>query len=174
MKSLTNYIQEKLVIKKSKYKYFPQTKKELQDIIKQRIEQEGNEVDLNDIDVSKITDMSYLFDDTYFNGDISNWDVSNVTNMRRMFFYCKEFNKDISLWDVSNVTNMSGMFKYCEAFNQDISNWDVSNVTDMSAMFRECKAFNQDISNWDISNVKYMYNIFLDCNINYKYKPKFK
>ena len=65
MKQLTHYIQEKLVIKKRKiveYKYFPQTTEELQDIIEQRIGQEGNEVDLNDIDVSKITDMSFLFD----------------------------------------------------------------------------------------------------------------
>ena len=65
MKSLKSYIQEKLIIKKStakknniSYKYFPQTKEELQDIIKQRIKQEGNDVDLNDIDVSNITDMS--------------------------------------------------------------------------------------------------------------------
>ena len=37
MKSLVHYIQEKLIIKKNKnvsYKYFPKTKKELQDIIK--------------------------------------------------------------------------------------------------------------------------------------------
>ena len=63
MKPLTHYIQEKLVIKKksNKYKYFPQTKNELKDIILQRIKTEGNEVDLNDIDVSKITDMSSLF-----------------------------------------------------------------------------------------------------------------
>ena len=64
MKSLTRYIQEKLVIKKRKiveYKYFPKTQPELKNIIEQRIEQEGNKVDLNDIDVSKITDMSFLF-----------------------------------------------------------------------------------------------------------------
>ena len=71
MKSLMHYIQEKLIIKKSNnYKYFPETNKELKDIIEQRIKQDGNEVDLNDIDVSKITDMSYLFAGTAFNGDI--------------------------------------------------------------------------------------------------------
>ncbi len=99
MKSLTRYIQEKLVIKKSKiidYKYFPKTKKELENIIEQRIKEEGNEVNLNDIDVSKITDMSYLFLNTDFNGDISNWNVSNVTNMYCMFYNCNKFNKDIS------------------------------------------------------------------------------
>ena len=61
MKSLKSYIQEKLVIKKSKYNYFPKTKEELKDIIKQRVKKEGNEVDLNDINVSNITDMSNLF-----------------------------------------------------------------------------------------------------------------
>ena len=98
MKLLPQYIQEKLIIKKSKnnYKYFPETKKELKDIILQRIKNEGNEVDLNDIDVSKITDMSYLFEKTNFNGDISNWDVSNVDSMAYMFYGCKSFNKDIS------------------------------------------------------------------------------
>ena len=150
MKSLSRYIQEKLVIKKNNnYSYFPKTKKELKEIIEKRIKKEGNEVDLNDIDVSKITDMSYLFRDTDFNGDISNWDVSNVTNMTRMFSNCKPFNNSIYAWDVSNVTTMANMFSWCRSFNQDISNWDVSNVTND-------------------------YNIFKYCPIQDKYKPKFK
>ena len=40
------------------------------------------------------------------NCQISNWDVSNVTNMEGMFYYCKEFNQPLNNWDVSNVTNM--------------------------------------------------------------------
>ena len=122
MKSLTNYIQEKLIIKKSKrveYKYFPQTKKELQDIIKQRIKEEGNNVDLNDIDVSNIKDMSYLFFNLIsFNGDISKWDVSNVTNMSNMFYRCTKFNQDISKWNVSNVKYIEFMFTFCQIENK--------------------------------------------------------
>ena len=135
MKSLAHYIQEKLTIKKSKYNYFPETKEELKEIIKNRIKEKGNKVDLNDIDVSNIIDMSSLFEEIDFNGNISKWDVSNVTNMERMFYGCKSFNQDISNWNVSNVTNMSRMFFKCTNFNQDISKWDVSNVTDMSSMF---------------------------------------
>ena len=120
MKSLVQFIQEKLIIKKSKYNYFPETKAELKHIIKKRIKEEGNEVNLNDIDVSKITDMSYLFEDTDFNGDVSNWDVSNVTEMNSMFSGCKSFNGDLSNWDVSNVKDMDFMFYNCKVFNQDI------------------------------------------------------
>ena len=115
MKSLKNYIQEKLIIKKDKnYKYFPNTKEELKEIIDKRIEQEGNKVDLNDIDVSKITDMSKLFEETDFNGDISGWDVSNITDMSYMFYRCKSFNQDISGWDVSKVKYVDNIFKGCQ------------------------------------------------------------
>ena len=116
MKSLTHYIQEKLIIKKNKsinYKYFPQTKEELKEIIEKRIKDEGNEVDLNDLDVSKITDMADLFFGSEFNGDISDWDVSNVTNMNYMFYKCTNLNTDISDWDVSNVKFLYDIFLYC-------------------------------------------------------------
>ena len=116
MKSITTYINEALKLGKSRYKYHPQTKEELQEIILKRIKEEGNEVDLNDIDVSNITDMSDLF--KYFekfNGDISNWDVSNVRDMSGMFKHCHKFNQDISNWNVSKVKNMKKMMFYaCE------------------------------------------------------------
>ena len=150
MKTLQNYITEKILINKNSklaYNYYPKTKNELKDIIKQKIESEGKKCDLNDIDTSNITDMSWLFEDSDFNGDISKWNVSKVTNMGGMFFGSK-FKGDISNWDVSNVINMYGMF-YKSEFNGDISNWDVSNVTNNAAIFHNCP-------------------------IKEKYKPKFK
>lgn len=117
MKSLTNYITEKMVYNKStafKYNYHPKTKRELLNIMDQLIEERGNEGDFNDIDTSQITNMSYLFFDMEnFNGDISNWDVSNVESMSQMFRGCRSFNRDISKWDVSNVTDKSWIFDYC-------------------------------------------------------------
>ena len=82
-------------------------------LIKQEIEKNGPNCDLNHIDVSNVTNMASMFQGSRFNGDISKWDVSNVTDMWRMFYHSK-FNGDISKWDVSNVTDMSGMFKYMD------------------------------------------------------------
>ena len=44
--------------------------------------------------------------------------------------------------DLSNVTDMNRMFYRASAFNQDIGDWDVSNVTDMSDMLSHAYAFN--------------------------------
>ena len=75
----------------------------------------------------------------------------------------RNFNGDISLWDVSGVTNMRGMFNFCEQFNCDLSHWDVSNVENVEWMFYECRNFNQNLDNWDVSNVKEMLYVFDSC-----------
>ena len=141
----------------------PKNKNELRELIEQLIKERGDEADLNDIDVSKITDMSQLFNKLKFNGDISKWDVSNVKDMSYMF--CNTvFNGDISSWNVSNVEDMSGMF-YRSKFNGDISKWDVSNVTNMYGMFADSE-FNVDISKWDVSNVVRMIGMFRGSKFN--------
>ena len=126
-------------------------------------------------DVSNVTDISDMFHRSKFSGDISKWNVSNVTDMSRLFYYNSNFNGDISNWDVSNVTNMSLLFANSK-FNGDISNWNVKNVTDMYHMF-EHSVFNQDISKWKInrkckSQMKLYGDIFNSCPIKNEYKPK--
>ena len=141
----------------------PKTRDELREIIKARISTEGPNCDLNDIDVSLITDMTGLFMGSKFIGDISKWDVSNVKNMSWMFDE-SWFNGDISNWDVSNVTNMWCMFNKSK-FNQDISKWDVSNVEFMGYMFQSSQ-FNQPLKDWDVSNAYIMGNMFAYSKFN--------
>lgn len=157
--SLKSYIKEQLVEESELDDLKPDNREELEDLISQRIEQYGPKCNLNDIDVSKITDMSFLFCDMTFDGDISKWDVSRVKNMSSMFAG-STFNGDLSKWDVSRVENMNSMFSYSR-FNSDISKWDVSRVKNMISMFYDSK-FTGDISGWDVSSVKRMHNMFKD------------
>ena len=166
------------------------TKKELISNIKELI---GKGVtDLNCIDTSKITDMSYLFDrelSKIKNINISKWDVSNVENMHSMFIYCEKFEgKGLENWDVSKVKDMSNMFHWCLKFDCDLSGWNVSkvenmdnmfcltpftgeglekwnvsNVYNMRGMFHGCNEFDCDLSNWDVSNVIDMEGMFRGC-----------
>lgn len=120
-----------------KHRLFPKTSFELKMMIYNEIANKGPGADLNHIDVFAIRDFSCMFYGYNFNGDISEWNVSNATNMREMFYGASAFNCDISGWDVHNVENMRYMFAH-SAFNQDISKWDVSKVKDNHMMFDNC------------------------------------
>ena len=78
-------------------------------------------------------------------GDISQWDVSSVTNMSSLFGDATSFNQPLNNWNVSNVTNMWRMFDDAHSFNQPLDNWNVSKVTNMEAMFWGATSFNQPL-----------------------------
>lgn len=124
-------------------KYQPKNRDELQALC------DDLNVNLGDIDTSKIIDMSGLFKDSSRTNEqfvgIETWDVSSVITMSWMFAVSR-FNGDISRWDVSKVEDMCGMFLNSK-FNGDISKWNVSNVIDMFWMFKKSQ-FDGDISNW--------------------------
>ena len=161
--SLKSYIKEQLVEESRVDSLRPANKSELIMVIKQRVKEQGPNCDLNDIDVSRVEDMSSLFSESYglknFNGDISHWDTSSVKDMSWMFAK-SQFNGDISKWDTSSVTDMSEMF-YESKFNNDISKWNVGRVLNMNFMFSKSQ-FNGDISKWNVSSVKSMNCMFKD------------
>jgi surface protein len=143
--------------------YKVKDRKELNKIIDYFIDRKLNTISLNWLDVSNITDMNRLFSYKSFKGDISKWNTSNVENMS--FMFCQStFNGDISNWDTSKVNDMSAMF-YLSNFNQEIGSWNVSNVKDMSSMFKDSK-FNKDISQWNVSKVVSMARMFENTKFN--------
>ena len=175
MKKLNTYITEKLKIGKTaiKYTHQPKDKVELRKILEERLANDKN-ANLNDIDVSEITDMGEdedigLFEDLDpHNINISDWDVSNVKTMKRLFWNCENLDCDLSGWDVSNVEEMTGMFTNCFMFKgEGLEHWNVSKVEYMSGMFYNCIKLDSNLANWDVSNVIMTRYMFWRCK-NFK------
>ena len=114
--------------------------------------------------------MGGTFQGAKFNGDVSKWDTSKVTNMMYMFrdngpefqdittMQTKNiFNQQLT-WDTSQVTTMYGMFWGEDAFNQQLV-WDTSRVESMKYMFYSASDFNQQLA-WDTSKVTDMDHMF--------------
>ena len=61
MKTITQLITERLQLNKDRvqrYEYFPETKKELRDIIENLIDKKGNNVDLNELNIPQVDNAS--------------------------------------------------------------------------------------------------------------------
>jgi len=182
MKTITQHITERLQlnrdrVRKHNYEYFPETKQELREIIDEKADKHIDKkevLDLNMIDTSQITDMESLFYDRFdkfanvYKIDISDWNVSNVTTMRHMFYRCKTFRSigNVSEWDVSNVENMSGMFNQCINLKSiDMSTWDTKSLKTCSGMFFGCRSLvdTGNLNSWNTSRVLGLNNMFDGC-----------
>ena len=143
----------------------PTSREQLRSIIKDELERQGPDADLNFIDTSLITDMSYLLEGLFIaNIKIDEWDTSNVEDMSGMFEDCYNFTgTGLGKWDVSNVYNMSHMFEGAISFvGTGIEKWDTSNVVHMSWMFCGATLYNGNLSTWNTKNVVSMFRMFND------------
>jgi hypothetical protein len=131
---------------------------------------------LDEWGTSNITDMSDLFnvegglrdctkDGTKINifedpsWNITEWDVSNVTTMARMFRGASYFNQPIGGWKVGNVRDMSDMFANIEPDEEARGEGDVGAV-----VFPHDMKFNQNINEWDVENVRTAAGMFYGYN----------
>ena len=129
-------------------------------------------IDVSDIDISFLTDMSHMFYNcqslTTLTG-LDDWDVSKVTDMSYMFYYCQKLTivNPLADWNVSNVTDMNHIFYFCSNLTDltPLQNWNVSNVTDMSYMFYYCQKLTivNPLADWNVSNVRDMRDMFHYC-----------
>ena len=132
---------------------------------------------LNYVVTSKVTDMSFLFENSTNPAGSFRWDVSNVTDMSYMFKNGAVGFQGIRRWDVSNVENFEGMFMGTKQKvtndvprTLEIGDWNTSSAKNMKSMFHqpsgevgfyrnpEFTGFSLD--NWDVSNVTDMSSMF--------------
>ena len=142
---------------------------ELRKYLNSEIEKQGENVVIQNLDVSLIEDLGGLFE-TIANDvktlDLSGWKTSGVNDMCMIFYFCKKLESiNVSGWDTSNVTDMSYAFYGCENLKSlDMSGWDTSNVKDMQVIFYSCDNLTSlDLSSWDTSNVWNMRGVFYGC-----------
>jgi len=96
-----------------------------------------------------------------------NFNTSNVTNMSRMFNYCRHLTSlNLSCFNTSNVTNMNEMFDGCNSLiSLNLSNFNTSNVRGMSEMFADCGNLTDlNLSIFNTSNVTNMSYMFTGCS----------
>lgn len=149
MKNLNTYINEKLKIKKNSnnnkvihhlYGLLHEINLRLDKCKHDRI----INLDLSDIDVSNIEEMGNLFAASNRNRDalkydvlrkiktidVSNWDVSNCTDLYAAFYGLVNLEEIIGIedWDISNVKNMWATFAYCPKLKLNLEKWDISDL----------------------------------------------
>jgi Mycoplasma protein of unknown function, DUF285 len=140
--------------------FHPKTKPQLYAIVRNAINELGPSANLNHINVSAVEDFGELFSsiDKKFNGNISEWDMSNAVSTMCMFESCA-FNGDVSNWRTPKLRHVYGMF-YRSAFDGDISRWNVSQVVDFGSMLSH-STFSGDLRPWRLSK-KQLRSMFYD------------
>jgi len=117
------------------------------------------------------TDSSYMFFSVMFGQEIKNileldllnFDTSQVTNMRYMFYNMTSLTTlDLSNFDTSQVTNMDSMFRVMSNLTTlNLSSFNTSQATDMSYMFSEMSNLTTlNLSNFNTSQVTTMSGMF--------------
>lgn len=120
---------------------------------------EGDTIDLNWIDVSRVQSFGNVFSsyvvNAYrpakvlqnYNFDVSEWDVSNSRIFTNTFFGCKYFNCDLSKWNMKNAMFISGMFYECSNFEgKGLEKWRMPKLVLMKNTFCKCEKLDCDLS----------------------------
>ena len=174
MKSLNQYIIEKILINKSSKfinkKIKVETLIQLKSIIWERYHNNNSFIDLTDIDISELDDLSGVF--ARLNKveviDISGWDTSNVTFMEEMFRKCSKLKNIIGIenLDVSRSEDVSYMFYGGENLVElDLTNWNPILLNSAWNMFSYCSNLKiiKNIENWQLPNIQDVSYMFYEC-----------
>ena len=171
MKSLNEYIIEKILINKSSKfnKIKVESPDQLLSIIRERHNNNKSFLDLTDLDISELDNLSYIFYGSNMEVvDISGWDTSNVTTMENMFCFCDKLKNIIGIenLDVSKLKSANSMFYCCKNLVElDLTNWNPISLENAHEMFSSCSNLKiiKNIENWQLPNINDVSYMFYNC-----------
>lgn len=126
-----------------------------------------DKIDVNNLDVSNVTDGSYMFygcaNSTEI--DVSKWDTSKIIYFDKMFSNCKAISiLEINDWNMISGHSLADMFAYSGIIDIDLSKWNTSNINNLSNLFFNCTRLKQiDLHTWDTKAVSTCHWLFRSC-----------
>lgn len=106
--------------------------------------------DLSNWNMTNVTDATRMFSDSQFNSLVNNWKFGQNANLTGMFMSNTAFNRNISSWNMVNVKSMYNMFNSATAFVTGIIGWQLDNCEEFSSMFANSN-FSGSVANWQLS-----------------------
>ena len=126
-------------------------------------------ISFGNFNTSNVTNMRYMFYNCFSLTSLnaSNFNTSKVTNMSDMFWGCSKLTSlNVSNFNTSKVTDMKWMFSYCSSLTSlNVSTLDTSKVTNMDSMFASCSSLTSiNLSSFDMSKVTSTTNMLIGCS----------
>lgn len=126
-------------------------------------------LNLSGLDVSKVTDMSFAFQNCYnlnLIEGLETWNTSSLTNIHSLFRGCSGLTSiNLSGWDVSKVTNNSYLFSRCSRLTSiNLSGWNTFKTTSIFTLFEESNSLNHITCNFNFYELCFKY-------YNYQFLP---
>ena len=125
-------------------------------------------IDLSNFDVSKITNFEYMFYNCKSLQTINfgNFKLDNAESILRIFTNCISLKSlDLSSFKPVKLKNMYGAFSNCHSLiSINLNRFYTSLVTSMSYLFYNCTSLSLiDISSFNTQNIKNMDSMFENC-----------
>ena len=130
-------------------------------------------LDLSKWDTSSLTDIRRMFTLNYVTEkiNVSNWNTSKIETMQDAFAGAHKLKeiKGIENWNTENVKTIYGMFSFSENLKSlNLSNWSTSNIENMNDVFFDSEGLTYlNIENWDTSKVESLDNIFSNTSLTH-------
>ena len=119
-------------------------------------------IDLSNKDLSRVTNMSGMFASSkYESVNLSNSNASSVTDIKYMFQSCIIDNLNLDNFKIDKLKEVVSVFyEFSTNSSVNLNNWNVSGVTSLEDTFYHGTFGELHVEDWNVSNVTNMHETF--------------